>query len=166
MKFDLLIEKYYNSRKPVKGYIESEELIGKHLWVHTNRTYRNDGYNGMLGIYGVNSKGNRTGSPLNYTNDIKLKSPIVFQVPDPSSAGLKTYVETGKRTLLAGVSGIVTESNENTSGFEAIDYNPTLGYFLKLNDPDKKKIIGASEVYFHADEDGKYQTLAKGIIVK
>jgi hypothetical protein len=45
-----LEEQYYESRKDLEGYIDADELIGKRLWFHTNRTHRNQGKNGMVGI--------------------------------------------------------------------------------------------------------------------
>jgi hypothetical protein len=85
-------EEYYDSRGDVEGYVDADELIGERLWVHTNRTHRNQNKNGMIGMYGVNNKGHRTGSPLYYTNCIRLAPPIVFQV-----AGGKS-VDTIKQT--------------------------------------------------------------------
>jgi hypothetical protein len=154
------LEKFYNSRKPLNGYLDAEEIIGKRVWVHTNRTHRNQGYNGMIGIYGTNSKGNRTGSPLNYTNEIRLKQPIVFETSEKGSERIKN---TGKRTLVAGVSGVVIETGteKDNTGFLEIGYNPDVGYFFEILDPEKKKIIGADEVYFSSYEDGRYVMMAK-----
>jgi hypothetical protein len=153
-------ESIYDSRKPVDNFIDTNEIVGHRVWVHTNRTNRNNGYNGMIGIYGVNSGGKKTGSPLFYTNEIRLKSPIVFQT---SKSGAERIVKTGKRTLIAGVSGVVIEPSDDVSGFEPITYSPFVGYFYNLSDPDKKEIIGASEIYFYGDEDGKYFVYAKDI---
>ena len=158
MLFDTLVEKFYNSRKNVKGYVESSELIGKRLWVHTNRTNRNNGYNGMVGIYVVNSKGYRTGSPLYYTNSIRLVSPIVFEA---SQTGAKRIATSGKRTLVAGVSGVVTQEKGSTTGFKVIGYTPEIGHFYCQDDPERKAIISASEVVFFADEGGTYTIKAK-----
>lgn len=157
-RFNALVEKFYDSRKPVDGYIDASELSGQRLWVHTNRTHRNQGYNGMIGIYGTNSKGKRIGSPLNYTNEIRLKNPIVFET---SERGSERITNTGKRTLVAGVSGVVVETEGNNSEFSRIEYLPEVGYFFDVSDPERKKIIGAEEVYFNSGEDGKYIMLAK-----
>jgi hypothetical protein len=170
MKFDsivkkiLISEKYYETRKDVKGYVDANELIGKRLWVHTNRTHMRNKWNGMVGIYGVNSKGKRTGSPLYYTNEIRIKSPIFFEV-DPLC--VDRIVESEKRDLCAGVSGTVIETEGDLSGFEEITIIPPKGdkHFYKKNDPEKKKIIDASEVYFVAEEDGTYHLLAKNIVI-
>ena len=54
-------EIYYPSRNPVEGYVDADELIGQIVWVHTNRTNRDDGNNGMIGIYDANSKGKKSG---------------------------------------------------------------------------------------------------------
>jgi hypothetical protein len=157
-KFNTLVEKYFESRKPIDGYVDASELLGQRLWVHTNRTHRNQGYNGMLGIYGINSKGHKVDPPLYYTNEIRLKNPIVFQASEEIS---KRIQETGKRTLAAGVSGVISETEGNLSGFSKFDYLFEVGYFFDLSDPEKKKIIGADEVYFSSTEDGKYIKLVK-----
>jgi hypothetical protein len=157
-RFDALVEKFYDSRKPIEGYVEANEILGKRVWVHTNRTHRNQGYNGMIGIYGTNNKGKRTGSPLNYTNEIRLKQPIVFET---SEAGSERITLTGKRTLVAGVSGVVSETEGESSGFSRIEYLPEVGHFFDVSDSERKKVIGADEVYFTSGEDGKYLMLAK-----
>lgn len=157
-KFNALVEKYWESRKPLDEYVDANELIGKRLWVHTNRTHRNNGENGMIGIYGVNSKGNRTGSPLKYTNEIRLKGPIVFEA---SFSGSERIIETGKRSLVAGVSGIVDKTEGNINGMEEVTFDPNVKHFFKVSDPKKSKVTEADEIYFSADENGKYTMLAK-----
>ncbi len=154
-------EAYYKSREEVENYKDGDELIGQRLWSHTNRTHRARGMNGMIGLYAVNSKGNRTGSPLYYTNCIRLGNPIVFQV---SESGAKKVAQTGHRTLVAGVSGTVVETKEDQDleGFVPFGFNP-FGE-KKFFHVDGKKLIGAEEVYFHASEDGKYTSLVKGPI--
>jgi len=151
-------EEYWDSRKPVEGYVDSNELIGQRLWVHTNRTHRNQGYNGMIGIYRVNSKGHRTGSPLQYTNEIRLKGSIVFEASETSS---ETIVKSGKRTLVAGVSGIVEKTEGDTNGMEEVNFQPEVKWFYRVSDPEKTKITTADEIYFSADESGKYIMFAK-----
>lgn len=44
-------EVYYDSRKEVEGYVDANDLVDQRLWFHTNRTHRNNGWNGMIGIY-------------------------------------------------------------------------------------------------------------------
>jgi len=151
-------EQYYNSLKPVENYKDGDDLIGQRLWSHTNRTHRGRGMNGMIGLYGVNSKGNRKGSPLYYTNCIRLGNPIVFQV---SETGAEKIAQTGHRTLAAGVSGKVIKTNEeqDLEGFVPFGFNP-FGE-NKFFHVDGKKLIGAEEVYFYASEDGKYKSLVK-----
>lgn len=155
---NLYNEIYHDSRKNVDGYIDANELVGKRLWVHNNRTHRNNGENGMIGIYGVNSKGNRMGSPINYTNEIRLKGPIVFEA---SISGSERIVETGKRSLVAGASGTVDRTDGDTNGMEEVSFDPSIKHFFKMSDPEKKKITTADEVYFNAEENGKYTMLAK-----
>ena len=152
-------EQYYDSLKPVDNYKDGDDLIGQRLWSHTNRTHRNQGKNGMFGLYGVNNKGNRKGSPLYYTNCIRLGSPIVFQI---SEAGAEKVAQTGHRTLVAGVSGTVIETKEGQEleGFEPFGFNPFgENKFFHI---DGKKLVSAEQVYFHASEDGKYTSLVKG----
>ena len=151
-------EEYWDSRKPVEGYVDANELIGQRLWVHTNRTHRNQGYNGMIGIYRVNSKGHRIGSPLQYTNEIRLKGSIVFEASETSS---ETIIKSGKRTLVAGVSGIVEKTEGDTNGMEEVNFQPEVKWFYRVSDPEKTKITTADEIYFSADESGKYIIFAK-----
>lgn len=156
----ILNESYYENRKDVNNFIDASDIVGHKVWVHTNRTHRNNGRNGMIGIYGVNSNGKKTGNPLFYTNEIRLKGPIVFQT---SKKGAEKIVKTGKRTLIAGVSGEVIPITDEVNGFELITYSPFVGYFYSLDDPMKKEIIGADEIYFYADESGKYYIYADGV---
>ena len=152
-------EVYYDSRGDVENYKDGDELIGQRLWSHTNRTHRKNNKNGMIGLYGVNKKGNRKGSPLYYTNCIRLGNPIVFQV---SESGAEKVAQTGHRTLVAGVSGTVIETKEeqDLEGFVPFEFDPHGQY--KFFNVGGKKLIGAEEVYFHASEDGKYTSLVKG----
>lgn len=160
----LFKEDYYESRKPVDGYVDGDDLVGQHLWVHTNRTHRNNGWNGMIGIYASSKKGRKTGTPLFYTNEIRLQSPIYFQTSEKGAKGIK---QTGKRTLIAGVSGIVVPTEGTLSGFEEISYSPfESGYFYRLGDEEKREIVGASEIYFKSTEDGHWFILAKDIEYK
>jgi RNA polymerase sigma-70 factor (ECF subfamily) len=162
----LFKEEYYESRKPVDGYVDGDDLVGQHLWVHTNRTHSKNGWNGMIGIYAPNRRGRRTGSPLNYTNEIRLSSPIYFETSDTGAKRIQKSAEEGKikRTLIAGVSGIVIPTKGDLSNFEEIDFDPVnVGYFFKVGDPKLKKVIGATEIYFRATEDGHWLMLAKDI---
>lgn len=155
----LIKEEKYESRKDVAGYIDADKLIGERVWVHTNRTHRNDGYNGMIGIYSTTEYGKKTGNAGRYTNEIRLKSPIVFQT---SRSGAKRIQQNDKRELIAGVSGVVIPTNRDVSGMHEITYNPRdVGYFHIINDPEKKEILTAEEIYFVASEIGEYKIFAK-----
>ena len=157
----IIKEEYYDSLGDVENYVDADELIGKRLWVHTNRTHRNQRKNGMIGIYGVNNKGNRTGSPLYYTNCIRLASPVVFQVAGGKS--VSNIKQTGKRTLVAGVSGKVIETREgDVSGdFEVVRFDPFgKGFFFTDSNPDAPLKTG-DEVYFRASEDGQWEFLVR-----
>lgn len=154
-------EEYYDSRKEVEKYVDAEEIAGKHLWFHTNRTHRNNGWNGMIGIYAADAKGRKTGSPLAYTNEVRLVGNIFFQTSESGSRAIK---KTGHRTLIAGVSGVVGETRPgDVSGMHAVTFDPfDAGVFHVINDSDKKEIISADEVYFHASEDGQWSFFVKG----
>ena len=54
-------EMFYSSRKDVEGYVDADSLVGQRLWFHTNRTHRNNGWNGMIGIYSCTRSGRKTG---------------------------------------------------------------------------------------------------------
>jgi RNA polymerase sigma-70 factor (ECF subfamily) len=157
----LFREDYYDSRKPVDGYVDSDDLVGQHLWVHTNRTHRNNGWNGMIGIYDATKSGRKAGKAGRYTNEVRIESPIYFQT---SESGAESIQQTGHRILIAGVSGVVVPTEGSLSGFEEISYSPfDPGYFFKVGDPDVREIIGASEVYFKATEEGEWIMMAKDI---
>jgi hypothetical protein len=153
-----LQEVYYDSLKPVENYRDADDLIGQRLWAHTNRTHRNQKRNGMIGLYGTTDKGTKTGSPLFYTNALRLTSPIVFQVSESGAERIaRLHRETGKpsRTLVAGVSGVVTKTNEgqSLSGFQEVIFNPFAEnkFFHVANNPDVP-IVTADEVFFQATE--------------
>jgi hypothetical protein len=159
----ILKEEYYESRKSVDGYVDAEELLGERVWVHTNRTHRNNGWNGMIGIYYTNSKGKKTGSPIAYTNEIRLQGPIVFQT---SESGAERIQKSGSRTLIAGVSGYVIDTEGSLGGYEEITYNPFdkgHEYFVRVGDLEKKEIVSTGELYFISTEDGEYKIYAKDI---
>ena len=153
-----LQEVYYDSLKPVENYTDADDLIGRRLWAHTNRTHRNQKRNGMVGLYGTTDKGTRTGSPLFYTNAVRLGGPIVFQVS--AGKGLDDIKKTKKRTLVAGVSGTVIKTNEgaNIEGFQEVIFNPFAEekYFYVAGNPDEPIATG-DEVYFAAPEEAAFQ---------
>lgn len=152
-------EVYFDSRKPVDGYVDTNDLIGQRLWFHTNRTHRNNGENGMIGIYNSSPTGRKKGLAGRYTNEVRITQPIFFQT---SEAGSKSIKEKDKRILIAGVSGVVIGTDCDNTGMVEITYNPfDVGYFHEIKDEQKKKIISADEVYFNASEDGKWTILAK-----
>ena len=66
-------EVYYDSRKEVEGYVDANDLVGQRLWFHTNRTHRNNGWNGMIGIYDTTPSGIKEGYAGRYTNDNNWK---------------------------------------------------------------------------------------------
>jgi len=153
-------EVYYDSLGDVENYKDADELIGQRLWAHTNRTNRNQKKNGMIGLYGTNKRGNRTGSPLYYTNCIRLGAPIVFQTSEEAA---KKIQQTGHRVLIAGVSGVVLETREGEySGFVEAIFNPfgENKYFHPVDDP-KRKLTTAEEVYFEATEEGEWKLMVK-----
>jgi hypothetical protein len=151
-------EVYYKSLKDCEGYVDANDLVGQHLWFHTNRTHRNNGWNGMIGIYNSTLTGRKEGYAGRYTNEVRISKPIFFQT---SEAGAKTIKETDKRILIAGVSGIVIPTNNDTTGMIKITYNPMdVAYFHAIDDPDKVEIVSADEVYFNATEEGQWEIWA------
>ena len=166
----LLDEAYYEARKPLEGYVDAEELLGQRLWFHTNRTHRNQGKNGMIGIYSVTGRGTKKSLTNNYTNEVRIKSPIVFQTSESGAERIQKSREkvgdAGKRTLIAGVSGVVAPTDSgNTGGMEQAQFNPfdeAAPWFYLKGDSEKKEIISAEEVYFYATEDGNWFFYVKG----
>lgn len=155
-------EVYYDSRKEVEGYVDANEIVGQRLWFHTNRTHRNNGWNGMIGIYNCTRSGRRVGLAGRYTNEVRLTSPIYFQ---SSEAGAKSIKASGDRTLIAGVSGVVIPTTDDTYGMMRVTYNPyDVGHFHLIDDEKKSKIISAEEVYFNSTEDGKWEFWVKSPI--
>jgi hypothetical protein len=152
-------EVYYNSRKEVEGYVDANDLVGQRLWFHTNRTHRNNGWNGMIGIYDTTPSGRKEGYAGRYTNEVRISEPIFFQT---SESGADSIKETGKRILIAGVSGVVVTTNNDTNGMVEITYNPKdVAYFHIIDDEDKKEIVSAEEVYFNATEEGNWNIWAR-----
>ena len=147
-------EIYYNSRKEVEGYVDANDLVGQRLWFHTNRTHRNNGWNGMIGIYDTTPSGRKEGYAGRYTNEVRLSEPVFFQT---SEAGAKSIKENDKRILIAGVSGVVIPTNNQTKDMVKVTYNPMdVAYFHIISDNEKKEIISAEEVYFNATEEGQW----------
>lgn len=152
-------EVYYNSRKEVEGYVDANDLVGQRLWFHTNRTHRNNGWNGMIGIYDTTPSGRKEGYAGRYTNEVRVSEPVFFQT---SEAGAKSIKENDKRILIAGVSGVVIPTNNDTSGMVKVTYNPfDVAYFHIIDDEDKKEVKSAKEVYFNATEEGQWDIWVK-----
>ena len=161
-------EEYYDDLKPLDGYIDAEEIIGEKVWVHTNRTHRNQGKNGMVGIYTVTKNGTRGSLTNKYTNEIRLESPIYFQTSETGAERIKqSKIElggAGKRVLIAGVSGVVIPTrNGDTNGMLKIQFNPfdESSWFYGVGDAEKKEIISGSEVYFNATKGGDWEIYVK-----
>ena len=152
-------EVYYDSRKEVEGYVDANDLVGQRLWFHTNRTHRNNGWNGMIGIYDTTPSGRKEGYAGRYTNEVRVSEPVFFQT---SEAGAKSIKENDKRILIAGVSGVVIPTNNDTSGMVKVTYNPfDVAYFHIIDDEDKKEVKSAKEVYFNATEEGQWDIWVK-----
>ena len=152
-------EVYYNSRKEVEGYVDANDLVGQRLWFHTNRTHRNNGWNGMIGIYDTTPSGRKEGYAGRYTNEVRVSEPVFFQT---SEAGAKSIKENDKRILIAGVSGVVIPTNNDTSGMVKVTYNHfDVAYFHIIDDEDKKEVKSAKEVYFNATEEGQWDIWVK-----
>jgi len=152
-------EVYYDSRKEVEGYVDANDLVGQRLWFHTNRTHRNNGWNGMIGIYDTTPSGRKEGYAGRYTNEVRVSEPVFFQT---SEAGAKSIKENDKRILIAGVSGVVIPTNSDTSGMVKVTYNPfDVAYFHIIDDEDKKEVKSAKEVYFNATEEGQWDIWVK-----
>jgi hypothetical protein len=152
-------EVYYDSLKDCEGYVDANDLVGQHLWFHTNRTHKRNGRNGLIGIYNSSINGKKEGYAGRYTNEVRISDPIFFQT---SEAGAETIKKTDKRSLIAGVSGIVIPTNNNTENMVRITYNPfDVAYFHEIDDEDKEEIISADEVYFNATEEGNWEIWAK-----
>jgi hypothetical protein len=113
----------------------------------------------MVGIYSTTRSGRKTGLAGKYTNEVRLTAPIYFQT---SEAGATTIKDKGDRILIAGVSGVVVPTDNDTSGMVQVTYNPfDVGYFHQVGDDDKKQITTADEVYFNASEEGQWVIWAK-----
>lgn len=167
--YNNITEAYWDSRKEPRnqsseyGYFDADKLIGKRVWVHTNRTNREEGINGMFGVY-IPSNKTRSNRRYGYTNEIRLNN-VVFDVDINC---IMNIGETQKRDLCAGILGDIIKTEGDLSGFEPFKLDPLnkIYHYFKVNDPERKKIIGADEVYMNATEDGKYIVVAKGIITE
>jgi uncharacterized cupin superfamily protein len=152
-------EVYFDSRKPVDGYVDANDLVGQRLWFHTNRTHRNNGENGMIGIYDTTPSGRKAGYAGRYTNQVRIGQPVFFQTSQASASSIK---QTGDRLLIAGVSGVVLPTNDDTDGMVKVTYNPfDVAYFHVIDDESKKEVISGDEVYFSASEDGQWEIWVK-----
>ena len=127
-------EEYWKSRKEPKdepsefGYFDADKLLGKRVWVHTNRANRNNGRNGMFGVYVPTiENGLETCSDkrYGYTNEIRL-SDIVFDVDEACTRGIEAK---GKRTICAGIAGTIIKTEGDISGFEDFTYDPYSGVY-------------------------------------
>lgn len=164
MKYLKTFEKYYDSKGDLDGYVDANDLVGQRLWFHTNRTHRNNGLNGMIGIYDTTPSGRKTGLAGRYTNEVRLTEPVFFQT---SESGAEAIKQTGHRTLIAGVSGVVVPTNADVTDMIEITYDPfDKGYFHEIGDDDKKEIVSGSEVYFNATEDGNWNIYVKDPIYR
>ena len=113
----------------------------------------------MIGIYNTSRSGRKYGLAGKYTNEVRLKSPIFFQKSETGASSIK---DTGNRILIAGVSGVVVPTNNDTNGMVKITYNPMdVAYFHAIDDKDKKEVISAKEVYFNATEEGQWDIWAR-----
>jgi hypothetical protein len=166
-----LFEAYYDSRKeprrkPSKfGYFDADQLLGKRVWVHTNRTNRDEKRNGMIGVYIPAVKGGketRSNQRYGYTNEVRLNDTVF----DVNMICVKTIQDSEKRSLCAGIIGNIIRTEGSLSGFEEFTFNPfdkdANGYYRK-SDPLKETIMSAEEVYINATEDGKYIVMGRGI---
>ena len=166
---NLIQEVYYDSRKPHPLYADAQDHLGDRVWVHTERTQRNNNRNGMIGVYKAGNKNNRVGSPYFKTNAIALQN-CVFQVSGGKS--IEKIQTTGKRTLVAGGVGDVVQIKEEMYNpavgvpkqpYTPISFNPMVGHFFVLNDPDQKALTGCKLLYFTASEDGQWVMTAMGL---
>lgn len=166
---NFFLEKWYPSRgepmdKPSElGYFESDDHLGKRVWVHTNRANRNNNRNGMIGVY-VPSGNTKSGKRYGYTNEVRL-SDVVFDVNKPC---IKKIKESGDRKLCAGIVGTIISTDGNDSGYVEFVFSPfdDVDHNYLLGDKKKREIIGASEVHLLATEDGTYIQLLKNPIFK
>lgn len=174
MKFkEFFLEKWYASRgEPIDkpsdlGYFESDDYIGKRIWVHTNRTNRNNNRNGMIGVYYPKESARvqkRTEKRYGYTNDVRLVD-CVFDVNKPC---IKRIKETGDRKLCAGILGTVVSTEGGDGGYVPFVFNPMedVDYNYLAGDSSKREVIGAGEVHLYATESGDYIQLLKNPVFK
>ena len=165
----LIQEVYYDSRKQHDLYADSQDHVGERVWVHTERTQRNNGYNGMIGVYKAGGSDNKVGTPYFKTNAIALQD-CVFKVSGGNA--IEKIQTTGKRTLVAGCTGTVVQIEEESYNpavgvgkqpYEKITFSPKVGYFYALGDPDQRPLIGCTLLYFTASEDGQWTMTGIGL---
>lgn len=148
-----------------KYYQNADDLIGSRVWIHTNRSHRDQKTNGVIGIYKATSKGRKSNSIIGYTNHIRIKSPIVFDV---NISGKERIKKTGRREQVIGISGIVTNTDEgNTSGMVEITFNPFSKYVTGFHTiggdvEGGQSIKSADEVYMEF-YSGKWRVFASNI---
>lgn len=173
-------EVYHDNLTANNDYIDAKDIKGKRVWVHTNRTNSKNKINGMIGIYPSTESGKKTSEAgtQKYTNEIRLKEPIVFDVDKKALKRYKDAMEKHKanpqepkpnRELFSGVSGTVTDTNTSngSAGMTEITFNPNeAGYYHVMNEQMPREIITAKEVYFIANENGEFKIFAKGIQAK
>ena len=109
--------------------------------------------------YNTTPSGRKEGYAGRYTNEVRVSEPVFFQT---SEAGAKSIKQNDKRILIAGVSGVVIPTNNDTSGMVKVTYNPfDVAYFHIIDDEDKKEVKSAKEVYFNATEEGQWDIWVK-----
>lgn len=172
MKFkEFFLEKWYDTRGEPRdeqsdlGYFDADDLIGKRVWIHTNRSNAQQNRNGMIGVYypeesrkiQKRSDNQRYG----YTNDIR----IVNCVFDVNKNCVERIRKGEKRLLCSGVLGTIVNTEGSDSSFQEFEFNPMLPeryniFFLK-NDPERKELKGADEVHMYATESGQFIKLLR-----
>jgi hypothetical protein len=169
------MEKWYDTRgEPMDevskmGYFEADDLLGKRVWIHTNRTNAKNGRNGMIGVY-VPAEHKKTKRFSNerygYTNDIRLSD--VFFDTDKKCLELITSGQVVKRTLCAGILGTIINTEGDDSGYVEFQFDPVknVKWNYLVGDSEKKEIISASEVHLIATEDGHWIKLVKNPVFK
>jgi hypothetical protein len=118
----------------------------------------------MIGIYDTTPSGRKEGYAGRYTNEVRLSEPVFFQT---SEAGARSIKDNDKRILIAGVSGVVIPTNNQTKDMVKVTYNPMdVAYFHIISDNEKKEITSAEEVYFNATEEGQWDIWVMNPIFK
>jgi len=161
-------------------YVDSSEIKGDRVWVHTNRTHAKNKKQGLVGIYRA-KKGKKTGNVLHHTNSIFLRDCQFNSKEEQALRILADSFMQGSmvRDVIAGISGEVIEEIEGSlkeveaslknEGYESAAYLPHLGYFSltsilgrggyfaknlqKLRDNPPPKLISADYVYLSGKEE-------------